>query len=281
MRRATTLIAGVLAVALVWALTDRAGLRSDLAAVQKRLDETYDELAGTRAAHRVALQEVDDSTEEAKRFRRRARRFAEEASSRRLELRRRSAIDHALAPGQEVYRARVLRGGEHDLLVVEWRDRDDTRSGVYVWRVNETSMELTYVVEPKVSFESAEAGYVLTGPPGAATEDRYGAWIQWAGVSDSGDATGDGLPDLALSESGSGTGGCGKVRLLQNLGGTFRETYQHEDCNHSIEIAGGRLVHSTAAHPKGCDQIHGCGEVRTRMRWSGTTWVVEKVTRDP
>lgn len=281
MRRATTLIAGLLAIALVWTLSGRADLQSDLEAVQQRLDETYDELAGTRAAHRVALREADDSSDLAKRFRRRAGRFAQRASSRRLELQRRSAIDHALAPGQEVYRARILPGHEHDLLAVEWRDRDDTRSGVYVWRVDETSMELVYLVEPKVSFESAEAGYVLTGPPGAATEDRYGAWIQWAGIADSGDATGDGLLDLALSESGSGTGGCGKVRLLQNLGGTFRETYQHDDCSHSIEIAGGRLVHSTAADPKGCDQIHGCGEVRTRMRWSGTSWVVEQVTRDP
>ncbi|MDQ4125626.1 MAG: hypothetical protein M3134_08515 [Actinomycetota bacterium] len=282
MRRAPALIAGalslVLLTALVWAMSDRDDLRAELAAKDERLEEVYDELAGTRAAHRTVLHELDDSMAEAKRFRRRASAFADEASGARRALRRLRGVA-VLALGKDVYRARLVRGDTSDLLVVGWSDRDGRGAGVYVWRVDGRSVELVYVVEPRVSLRDEDDGYVLVGPPGALVEDGYDAWIEGAGVADVGDATGDGLSDLALQEHGLGTGGCGKVRLLQNLDGTVRQTFESFDCDHSLSIEGGRLLYATATHPKGCDSIHGCGTKRTWMRWDGSSWVVEKVTR--
>lgn len=283
MRRALV-IAGALSVALLvalsWALAERDELRNDLASVNERLDDTYEELAGVRAAHRIALQELDDSTAQARRFRRRASAFAERASGNRLALERRGALEDALTRGQEVFEARLVQGDDHDLLVVDWNDPDGTRSGVYVWRVGDGSLELVYVVEPHVDFESAAAGHVLHGPPGAETEDRYDGWIQWVELTDVGDATGDGLPDVALQERSSGSGGCGKVRFLENLDGALRETFRRFGCDHGLGIRRGRLVYATAAHPEGCEQIHGCGRKGAWMRWTGMSWVTEKVTRD-
>lgn len=164
-----------------------------------------------------------------------------------------------LGRGHDVYGARLVPGDAYDLLAVGWSDRDGRGSGLYVWRVGDDAADLVYVVEPRLSLRQGDTGYVLVGPPGALTEDRYDGWVEGAGVADVGDATGDGLPDLALQEQGSGTGGCGKVRLLQNLDGAVRQTFESFDCDHKISIEKGRLLYATATHPKGCDYIHGCG----------------------
>lgn len=283
MRRASIVIAGALTVALLvglsWALVDRAALEDELAALSERLDVTSDQLAGARAEHRVALRELDDSTSVARRFRRRAEEFAGRASGRGRALRRLRGIG-ALARGHDVSSARFVPGGDYDLLTVGWTGTDERRSGLYVWRVGERSADLVYVVEPHIDLRDEDAGYVLVGPAGAETKDRYQGWIAGVGITDVGDATGDGLPDLALQESGTGSGGCGKVRFLENLDGALRETFQSFDCDHSIAITKGRLVYGTAARPKGCNAIHGCGTRRTWLRWTGSSWVTEQVTRE-
>lgn len=282
-------VALALGGALAWALWDRRQLSDELSASRYRLEATTELAIDAEAAYLDSTERAEAAAEKARRHRKRADALAERLYGARLDLRRRNPAAAALVPpGREVFETKLLAGGEYDLLAVSWRDGGGAVvSGLDVWRVRRDAdpsarrlSELVYVVEPHPSYDGAVSGYVLHGPPTSPRREPADPGTTSVHIAAVGDATGDGFEDLAIQQFGQGSGGCGAVKLLQNTGAGLREVYHREDCNHGIEIRRGRLVRSRAAHPPGCDHIHGCGSRSTWMRWTGSSWTVTKVERD-
>lgn len=282
-------VALVLGGALAWALWDRRELSAELSASRHRLEAATELVIDAEVAHLDSAERADVAAEKARRHRERAEDLAERLYGARLELRRRNPAAAALVPtGREVLETKLLEGGAYDLLAVSWRGGGGAVvSGLDVWRVGRDAdpsarrlWEVVYVAEPHPSYDGAVPGYVLHGPPTSPRREETDSGATSVHIAAVGDATGDGLEDLAIQQFGQGSGGCGAVKLLQNTGGGLREIYHREDCNHGIRIERGRLVRDRAAHPRGCDQIHGCGSRSTWMRWTGSSWTVTKVERD-
>jgi hypothetical protein len=251
--------------------------------LRERVDRTETQLAITAGARRQAGDRALASTEALRLQERRLGRLLDRIEDADLKDERLAALERALLPGpREVFETRLLHGDETDLLVVQWHESSSiTKTGIAVWSLGaEGSWDLAFVVEPRPDFTSAEdPGDVLIGPPGAAelVDSSYG--VIRADVVATADATGDGAPDVVVQEMGSGSGGCGTVRLLQNMGTTLRETFHRDGCNHGIGIEDGLLVYGRAVYPKTCHNIHGCGSRRTFMRWTGSAWTVARVER--
>ncbi|MDQ3914660.1 MAG: hypothetical protein M3323_04905 [Actinomycetota bacterium] len=274
-----------LAGTTTWALAERDDLEGRVAKLEDALDAANERIAASAAARRATAEAAAATAQKAKQTSRRVNALEGLLYGARLDLKRLNAVAHALArPGRAVFETRLLEGTPHDLVVVSWHKNvgGTTRTGLDVWRVARgatPAWELVYIAEPHPSFELDRASYVLYGPPDAPAREEVD-FVQRIDIADTGDATGDGLDDLAIWEAGSGSGGCGHVKLLANTGDTLRETYRHEGCDHGLAIKRGRLVLGEAWHPRGCDQIHGCGRRGTWMRWTGSSWTVTDVRRD-
>ncbi|MFN2588287.1 MAG: hypothetical protein ABR613_09255 [Actinomycetota bacterium] len=291
MGRAGYVVAGLVALVLagttVWALNERRNLEVRVARLEDALDDSNERIAAAATARRALAEASTTMARRAKASSRKANALESRLYGARLGLQRiRPVADALVPPGREVSQVNLLRGALYDLLVVDWNEGLETitLSGIDVWRVPRTAerrgrWELVYIAEPHPSFELDRPSYVLSGPPTSPTREEV-EFIQMIDSADAGDATGDGLEDLAIREMGPGSGGCGYVKLLRNTGDTLQEVYRHEDCDHGLAIKRGHLVLGQSWHPPGCDHIHGCGRRGTWMRWTGSAWVVTKVTRD-
>ena len=294
MRRTSIIAAAIgflLAAALGVSIGNANELRADLQRVRERLARTETSLAVTAGARQRAASDAAASAKAAALRRKRIDALVGRLDTAELTLERRAALARALVPaGRSVFETRLLRGSVYDLLIVAWRD--GVVSGIDVWRVQarpadpavgaRPSWELVYLVEPRPDFESWEdPGDVLIGPPWALRRVDVQDAVIMAEVAAIGDATGDGLHDLAIVERNGGSGGCGTVRLLQNLGTTLRETFHRNGCIHSLEIEHGLLVYSNGFH-NSCRLAERarCVARSTRLRWTGSSWVVIEVERD-
>jgi hypothetical protein len=91
------------------------------------------------------------------------------------------------------------------------------------------------------------------------------------------DMTGDGYPDLAITQQNYGSGGCGVVRLVD--GRTFTELFRRDGCDHGLDLRKHVLMYSKATYPRGCQMAHGCGSKDVWMKWNGAGWDVVDVAR--
>lgn len=280
-------VAAILALVAtsLWALTERDELRGRIATLEDSLDSANDRIDAAAETRRTLAEAAAASAQNAKRASRRVNSLKRNLGEIRLDVKRwRDALNALVPPGRDVSEVRLLQGDSYDLVAISWhRSTSILVSGIYVWRIPASGRTGTwkpvYIAEPWPSFELDQASYVLHGNPAAPTREEVDI-IQRIEISDVGDATGDGLEDLAIHEADAGSGGCGYVKLLRNVGGTLQEAYRHEDCDHGLSIKRGHLVLGQSWHPQGCDQIHGCGRRGTWMRWDGSSWDVVRVTRN-
>jgi hypothetical protein len=284
MRRAVGVVAVVAALAAgSWALAERDEIAERSTRLEEALDAANDRIAALAAARRASAEAAATTAQEAKRTSKRANALEGRLYGAKVDLQRLKPLAVALSQrGRKVFETRLLTGCDDDLLVVSWHDPGPaTFSGIDVWSVSREnrSWELVYIAEPRPSFELDTPSYVLHGSPDAPVREEV-EFVQLIDITDTGDANGDGLEDLAVQETGAGTGACGFVKLLRNTGTTLEEAYRHEGCNHGLSIERGHLVLGEAWRPKGCENIHGCGTRETWMRWDGGSWTATDVRRE-
>jgi hypothetical protein len=89
-----------------------------------------------------------------------------------------------------------------------------------------------------------------------------------------GDATGDGHPDVMVVDASSGSAGCAIYRVLMGSPNGVRQIFYRDHCEGSIQFANGMLRIEGAVWPKGCRATHGCGGLTTFRRWNGSGWDV-------
>jgi hypothetical protein len=94
-----------------------------------------------------------------------------------------------------------------------------------------------------------------------------------------GDANGDGRPDLLIFEDMGGSAGCGVYRLLATVRGRVQELLARPGCYDNTRIwARGGALHAydgVVRDPRSGNQIHCCWKVwlETTMRWRGARLV--------
>lgn len=296
MRRIATVAVAIgvfLAAALAVSIENAGELRADLRSVRERLARTETSLAVTAGARQQASRSLAKTARAAELGAKRIRRLADRLDTARTTLQRLSAVTRSLVPrNRSVFETRLLPGDPYDLLVVQWHEHDGgvTLTGLNVWRVpaddassatDPARWELVYVAEPLPSYELDHASYVLHGDPASPTREEVD-FIQMIDIADVGDATGDGLPDLAIQQYGQGSGGCGAVNLLQNLDGSLRETFRRADCIHGLAIERGGLVYTKSPH-NSCRLTKNarCFSRTVWFRWTGSSWSVTAVEREP
>ena len=176
-------------------------------------------------------------------------------------------------PGASLVDARRLPPSS-DLpgVVVLWaRGPNGARgSGLNVWQSPEVSRMPT---EWRLIFriEVTRPGRtVAVGPPGAEQAEPTDA--RSVTLIETGDATGDGRPDILTLEETDGSGGCGTWRLIALRGTRIESIFKKRGCELDLRIRTGMLRVESAISPKKCKNIHGCGRKRTWLRWTGTNW---------
>jgi hypothetical protein len=272
------------AVASTWFLA-RSPLKEQVAELSTSLDKELQaraDLEGELDSSRSSEASVE---QEQQRLKRRLRRISWQLRSQKIETRGFQSLVAALAPpGSRVSRARLLDESS-GLLVTEWATEDRggalPLSGFDIWRIEGTTnsipdgLDRIYSAVPDPRAEELEIG-----PPGRTSiEASLSSYIS---VAEVGDVTRDGMVDLAIQDSGSGSGGCGVARLLSHNGTGFRELFRREDCDHGISIRENRLVYQhSISSPKICKPptAHGCGIKKMWMRWTGSSWETLRTKR--
>lgn len=95
---------------------------------------------------------------------------------------------------------------------------------------------------------------------------------------ETGDLTGDGVPDVLTFEDLGGSGACGVWRVVAPGPGSATEIYRKQTCDTDVRISGGELAIREALFAPG--DAHCCPSRyrTTTLAWDGTTWgVVEEV----
>ena len=251
-------------------------IRSDLERTEQALATATEEL--------LAQDKLLLSTHRERRdLRRELRRRGWAVEKLRLRLKEIAPVESRFVPpGAKVTGFHNVPTGSGELAVVSWAtgeysDRD--RAGLFVWSsaeteetslgrlVRGTSWDLIYTIDIRPVKGHGATARVAAGPP--ASQVVQPSHADRAGLNEAGDVTGDGVPDLLTMEGNSGTGGCGRWRVLENEGSSVREIFSIEDCELSIAIKRGALRIDSAIYGKGCKSIHGCGRRRTSLRWNG------------
>ena len=97
---------------------------------------------------------------------------------------------------------------------------------------------------------------------------------------ETGDVTGDGMPDALTFEDLGGSGACGIWRVIASEVGSAREIYRKQTCDGELRISEGDLVLREAVFAP--SDAHCCPSRyrTTTLSWDGGTWrVVDKVVQ--
>jgi len=146
-------------------------------------------------------------------------------------------------------------------IVLTWSDGNppDRPSGLIVWQ---RSGEGPW-----------RAVYAFTDP---ARRGVFGIRV------DTGDLTGDAIPDILSFEDVGGSGACGTYRVIATSAGDATEIFRREACDTQIAISSGDLRIREAifrANDPHCCPSAFRGSV---LRWNGTSWeeISSEVTRN-
>jgi hypothetical protein len=146
----------------------------------------------------------------------------------------------------------IAPGDPIDQIVLTWMDGvpPESRTGLIVWQRFD-------------DHPTWRAVFAFTDP------SRKGVF----GIrADSGDLTGDRIPDLLSFEDVGGSGACGTYRVVASSEGDASQIFRRDTCDTEIVISRGDLrVREAVFEP---DDPHCCPSAfRTSvLRWDGATW---------
>lgn len=277
MRRA---LAAVVTIAcllgLGWAVSARDRVEERAARLTLQFDRSNDEIARLRAALNAAEDEAEAKRRAARLWRRRHEDVRWELSSARADLRRLQALAGASAPADLPRRVDVIEstGGSY---LVAGSAGGTGKGALRIWRVTLSATDGSATVRWRRVYEMSVDGHSIEiATPRGTEREPFDAW--YVGVSETHDLTRDGLDDLLVFASSTGTAGCSVTRVLAN-GAELREIFRLEDCESGFEAENGLLVYTDALQPKGCKYIHGCGSRTEWLRWDGDSWEVVRTRR--
>ncbi len=99
---------------------------------------------------------------------------------------------------------------------------------------------------------------------------------------DTGDLTGDAIPDILSFEDVGGSGACGTYRVIATSAGDASEIFRREACDTQIAISSGDLRIREAIFR--ANDPHCCPSAfrESVLRWNGTSWeeISSEVTRN-
>lgn len=161
----------------------------------------------------------------------------------------------ALAPPDaEVTSASILAtpADRLDQVALVWRRGGDlvAETGLTVW-------------QPFESDPTWRAVYAFTDPPRTGV---FGIRV------DTGDLTGDRIPDLLSFEDTGGSGACGTYRVITSSAGDASQIFRRDACDTEIAISGGDLrIREAVFHG---DDPHCCPSAfrTSSLRWDGASW---------
>ena len=166
-----------------------------------------------------------------------------------------------LAPPGAGYENRSTLEDPFEQRVLTWSDGapPDGRTGLIVWQRSEDG--------------TWRAVYAFTDP---ARRGVFGIRV------DTGDLTGDAIPDILSFEDVGGSGACGTYRVVSTSVGDASEIFRREACDTQIAISAGDLRIREAIFR--ADDPHCCPSAfrESTLRWNGTSWdeISSEVTRN-
>jgi hypothetical protein len=156
-----------------------------------------------------------------------------------------------LVPTGATYENRSTLEDPVEQIVLTWSDGipPDRRNGLIVWQRSEE--------------ETWRAVYAFTDPPRRGV---FGIRVE------TGDVTGDALPDILSFEDVGGSGACGRYRVIATSVGDASEIFRRDACDTQIAISSGGLRIREAVFR--ADDPHCCPSAfrRSTLRWNGTSW---------
>ena len=168
-----------------------------------------------------------------------------------------------LVPPGASYENRSTIEDPFEQIVLTWSDGipPDRRNGLIVWQRSEDG--------------TWRAVYAFTDP---ARRGVFGIRV------DTGDLTGDAIPDILSFEDVGGSGACGTYRVIATSVGDASEIFRREACDTQIAISSGDLRIREAVFR--ADDPHCCPSAfrESVLRWNGTSWdeiSSEVVPNDP
>ena len=168
-----------------------------------------------------------------------------------------------LVPSGASYENRSTIEDPFEQIALTWSDGvpPEGRNGLIVWQRSED--------------ETWRAVYAFTDP---ARRGVFGVRV------DTGDLTGDAIPDILSFEDVGGSGACGTYRVIARAGGDASEIFRREACDTQIAISSGDLRIREAVFR--ADDPHCCPSAfrESVLRWNGTSWdeiSSEVVPNDP
>lgn len=277
MRRALVAVVVVACIGgLGWAVSARDRVEERAERIALRYDRSTDEVARLRADLHAAEDEAEDERRSKRKWRRRHENLRWELSSARSDARRLRALARATAPADLPARTDVVESTDGSYLVAG-STGGPGHGTVRIWRVTPSVTHGSATMQWRRVYETSVNGRSITiSTPRGTEREPFDAW--YVGISRMHDLTGDGLDDLLLFASSTGTAGCSVTRVLEN-GPELAEIFRLEDCESGIEARNGLLVYSDSLQPKGCKYIHGCGSRTEWLRWDGDSWDVVRTRR--
>ena len=129
-----------------------------------------------------------------------------------------------------------------------------------------------------IAWQRSEDG---PGAPSTPSPIRRAAACSGSRV-DTGDLTGDAIPDILSFEDVGGSGACGTYRVIATSAGDASEILRREACDTQIAISSGDLRIREAIFR--ADDPHCCPSAfrESVLRWNGTSWeeISSEVTRN-
>ena len=156
-----------------------------------------------------------------------------------------------LVPPGASYENRSTIEDALEQVVLTWADGipPDRRNGLIVWQRSEDG--------------TWRAVYAFTDP---RRRGVFGIRV------DTGDLTGDAIPDILSFEEVGGSGACGTYRVIASALGDASEVFRREACDTQIAISSGDLRIREAVFR--ADDPHCCPSAfrESVLRWNGTSW---------
>ena len=156
-----------------------------------------------------------------------------------------------LVPSGASYENRSTIEEPFEQIVLTWSDGvpPEGRNGLIVWQRSEDG--------------TWRAVYAFTDP---RRRGVFGIRV------DTGDLTGDAIPDILSFEEVGGSGACGTYRVIASALGDASEVFRREACDTQIAISSGDLRIREAVFR--ADDPHCCPSAfrESVLRWNGTSW---------